>query len=99
MGPRLRRTGAGGVAAREMDAMVNNQQRLAFNLLDRVLDLVLSSRFWAALIVGGVLAWLVVANPIQITQDGRLVAPGLPAELSEMLGMDELTLEDPEPPR
>ena len=75
-----------------------NPRELTAELLERCLDLVLSSRFWAALIVAIFVSWLVIANPIRIDPDGRLVVTGLPSGIADILGMDETTLENPEPP-
>jgi hypothetical protein len=68
-------------------------------LTERLLDLVLSSRFWAAVVVAVVVTWLVVANPVRIEPDGSVVVPGLPESIADILGLDETTLESPEPPR
>lgn len=76
----------------------HDRRQLALAVLERVLDLVLSSRFWAALIVAALVTWLVVAEPVRIDRDGRLVAPGLPSSISELLGLDASTLESSEPP-
>jgi hypothetical protein len=72
---------------------------MALDVLERMLDLVLSTRFWAALVVAIVVTWLLIAAPLRVDQDGRVVAPSLPSEISEILGLDENTLENPEPPR
>jgi hypothetical protein len=76
----------------------HERRQVALAVLERALDLVLSSRFWAVLIVAALVTWLVVAEPIRVDRAGRLVAPGLPSSISEFLGLDDATLESPEPP-
>lgn len=76
-----------------------SRRELTADLLERLLDLVLSSRFWAAVVAAVIVAWLVVANPVRMEADGRIVAPGLPESISDILGLDEGTLNNSEPPR
>jgi hypothetical protein len=74
-----------------------SQQRM-MTLLERALDLVLSSRFWLTLFVAGLVAWVVATGPIRVDSEGHVTTPGLPQSISDVLGLDETTLEAPAPP-